>query len=139
MLVVVPVHESRHPQADFVLAAEGPPGVVRPIHTDQGSHCPASDYRKLLQKNKIICSMSTKGWCWDNAVMESFFSTLKLELDLDDDRDVLLTPQQLQSDLAFWIEGYYNRERGHSTIGYLSPIEYKQRPSTAPTLTLVNP
>ena len=59
-------------------------------------------------------------------MVESFFSTLKLELNLDDDRDILIAPQQLQRDLAFWIEGYYNRERRHSTIGYLSPIDYEQ-------------
>ncbi|MFM7551130.1 MAG: integrase core domain-containing protein [Cyanobacteriota bacterium] len=83
--------------------------------------------------------MSARGCCWDNAVVESFFSTLKLELDLDDDRAVLISPQQLQRDLAFWIEGYYNRERRHSTISYLSPIDYEQQFIAAPTLTPVNP
>ena len=67
--------------------------------------------------------MSAKSCCWDNTVGESFFSTLKLELNLDDDREVLISPQQLERDLAFWIEGYYNRERRHSTIGYMIPIE----------------
>jgi transposase InsO family protein len=83
--------------------------------------------------------MSAKGCCWDNAVVESFFSTLKLELDLDDDREVLISPQQLQRDLAFWIEGYYNRERRHSTIGYLSPLDFEQAFITARTLIPVNP
>ena len=83
------------------------------IHTDQGSQYRANDYQELLQKEKITCSMSAKGCCWDNAVVESFFSTLKLELGLDDNREVLISPQQLQRDLAFWIEGYYNRERRH--------------------------
>lgn len=105
------------------------------IHTDQGSQYRASDYRDLLRKHEITRSMSAKGCCWDNAVVESFFSTLKLELDLDDDRAVLISPQQLQRDLAFWIEGYYNRERRHSTIGYLSPIDYEQRSTAARTLT----
>ena len=82
---------------------------------------------------------SAKGCCWDNAVVESFFSTLKLELNLDDDREALISPQQLQRDLAFWIEGYYNRERRHSTIGYMSPIDYEQAFITARTLTPVNP
>lgn len=67
--------------------------------------------------------MSGKGYCWENAVIESFFSTLKLEL--DDNREVLISTQQLQRDLAFWIERYYNRERRHSTIGYISPIDYE--------------
>ena len=109
------------------------------IHTDQGSQYRANDYRELLQKEKITCSMSAKGCCWDNAVVESFFSTLKLELNLDDDREVLISPQQLQRELAFWIEGYYNRERRHSTIGYMSPIDYEQAFIAARTLTPVNP
>ena len=109
------------------------------IHTDQGSQYRATDYRALLRKRKILCSMSAKGCCWDNAVVESFFSTLKLELDLDDDRDVLISPQQLKRDLAFWIEGYYNRERRHSTIGYVSPIDYEQEFIAARIITSVNP
>ena len=52
---------------------------------------------------------------------------------------MLISHQQLQRDLAFWIEGYYNRERPHSTIGYLSTIDYEQQFFAAPTLTLVNP
>jgi transposase InsO family protein len=109
------------------------------LHTDQGSQYRATDYRDLLGKHEIVCSMSAKGCCWDNAVVESFFSTMKLELDLDDNRDVLISPQQLQRDLAFWIEGYYNRERRHSTVAYLSPIDYEQLFIAAPTLTPVNP
>jgi transposase InsO family protein len=64
---------------------------------------------------------------------------MKLELDLDDNREALISPRQLQRDLAFWIEGYYNRERRHSTISYLSPIDYEQRFIAARTLTPVNP
>jgi len=96
------------------------------IHTDQGSQYRASDYRILLEKHAISCSMSSKGCCWVNAVVESFFSTLKLELDIDNNRKELIAPQQLQRDLAFWIEGYYNRKRRHSTTGYISPIDYEQ-------------
>jgi transposase InsO family protein len=109
------------------------------IHTDQGSQYRATDYRGLLRKHEIVCSMSAKGCCWDNAVVESFFSTLKLELDLDDDRKELISPQQLQRDLAFWIEGYYNRERRHSTLGYLSPINYEQQFIAARTVTTTGP
>ena len=109
------------------------------IHTDQGSQYRANDYRELLQKEKITCSMSAKGCCWDNAVVESFFSTLKLELDFDDDREALISPQQLQRDLAFWIEGCYNRERRHSTIGYMSPIDYEHAFIAARTIVPVNP
>jgi len=60
-------------------------------------------------------------------------------LDLDVNREDLISPQQLRRDLAFWIEGYYNRERRHSTIGYHSPIDYAQRFIAGPTLTPVNP
>lgn len=58
--------------------------------------------------------MSAKGYCWDNAVVESIFSTLKHEMGLDDDAVSLNSPQQLIRHLAFWIDGYYNRERRHS-------------------------
>ena len=99
----------------------------------------ATDYRDLLREQKIVCSMSAKGCCWDNAVVESFFSTLKLELDRDDNREELISHQRLQRNLAFWSEGYYNRERRHSTIGYISPIDYEQRFIATSTLTPVNP
>ena len=95
--------------------------------------------RELLENHKITCSMSAKGCCWDNAVVESFFSTLKHELALDDDGGTLNNPQQLISHLAFWIDGYYNRERRHSTIGYLSPIDYEQQFINTRTLTPVEP
>jgi putative transposase len=62
------------------------------LHTDQGSQYRATEYRNLLAKHEIACNMSAKGCCWDNAVVESFFSTLKLELDLDDNREQLITP-----------------------------------------------
>ncbi len=96
------------------------------VHTDRGSQYRAKAYRQLLEGRKISCSMSAKGCCWDNAVVESFISTLKHELDLDDDAEALLSSQQLQTHLAFWIDGYYNRERRHSTIGHLSRIAYEQ-------------
>ena len=76
---------------------------------------------------------------WDNAVVESFFSTLKLELDLDDHREALISPQPRKSDPSFWIESDYNRERRHSATGHLSTIDYAQQFTAAPTLTPVNP
>jgi putative transposase len=109
------------------------------IHTDQGSQYRATAYRQLLEDHNIICSMSAKGCCWDNAVVESFFSTLTPELGLDDDAKFLISPQQLIRDLAFWIDGYYNRERRHSTIAYLSPIDYEQQFINASTLIPVEP
>jgi transposase InsO family protein len=109
------------------------------IHTDLGSQYRARAYRQLLEARKISYSMSGKGCCWDNAVVESFFSTLKHELGLDDAAEILNSPQQLIRQMAFWIDGYYNRERRHSTIGYLSPINYEQQYVTARTLTTVGP
>jgi transposase InsO family protein len=109
------------------------------IHTDQGAQYRAIAYRQLLESHKISCSMSDKGCCWDNAVVESFFSTLKHELDLDVDEEALNSPQQLIRQLAFWIDGYYNRERLHSTIGYLSPIDYEQQFIVARTLANARP
>ena len=78
----------------------------------------AGDYRAILQTAAIIQSMSRKGNCWDNAPMESFFGTLKTELVHHreyPDRD---TPRR---DLFAYIEGYYNRRRIHSAIGYITP------------------
>ena len=109
------------------------------IHTDQGSQYRATAYRQLLENHKISCSMSAKGCCWDNAVVESFFSTLKHELGLDNDAEILNSPQQLIRHLAFWIDGYYNRERRHSTIGYISPIDYEQQFINTRTLSTVKP
>ena len=82
--------------------------------------------------------MSAKG-CWDNAVAESFFSTLKHELGVANAAQALLSPQQLLRQLAFWIEGYFNRERRHSTIGYLSPIDYEQQFISTRILSSVMP
>jgi transposase InsO family protein len=110
------------------------------IHTDQGSQYRATAYRELLEAHGISCSMSAKGCCWDNAVVESLFSTLKHELGLDDDAGKIRpSPKELQRDLAFWIDGYYNRERRHSTLNYLSPIDYEQQFISARTLTSADP
>ncbi|MEB3361882.1 MAG: hypothetical protein VKI42_07150 [Synechococcaceae cyanobacterium] len=68
-----------------------------------------------------------------------FFSTLKQELDLDDDAEILTSPPQLIRQLAFWIDGYYNSERRHSMIGYLSPIDSEQQFINTRTLTPVKP
>ena len=97
------------------------------IHTNQGSQNRATAYRQLLENHKSSCSMSAKGCCWVNAVVESFFSTHKHVLGLDVKAVILNSPQQLIMHLAFWIAGYYNREHRHSTIGYISPIDYEQQ------------
>ncbi len=76
-------------------------------------------------KKKIKCSTSGKGNCWDNAVVNSFFATLKDQLEILD--GLIRDPEQLLCDLWVWIEAYYNRKRRHSAIGYLSPIVFEER------------
>ena len=79
--------------------------------------------------------MSRKGNCWDDAAMESFFSTYKLENNLDDNSKILLTPLQLQSEATNWIEEYYNLNRRYSSNDYLSPIDYENRALKNGTIT----
>jgi putative transposase len=87
-------------------------------HSDRGSQYASGEYRKALNELKATCSMSRKGNCWDNAVMESFFSTLKLELDLDK----MIGDRTFTRTTVFsWIEGWYNRVRKHSSLGCLKP------------------
>lgn len=94
------------------------------VHSDQGSTYASGDYRRLLSDNGLICSMSRKGECHDNAVAESFFGTLKTELvDHEDYR----TTQQARQSLFEYIEVFYNRRRRHSYLGYMSPVEYEYR------------
>lgn len=83
--------------------------------------------------------MSAKGCCWDNAVVESVFSTLKHELGLVDEAEILNSPQQPIRHLTIWIDGYNNREHRHSTIGYLSWIGNEQQFINADTFTPVEP
>ena len=86
---------------------------------DYASHT----YQSLLQRNGIICSMSRKGDCWDNAVMESFFHTLKVELVYC---TTFITRFQARRSIFEYIEVFYNRTRLHSAIGYNSPEEYEK-------------
>jgi transposase InsO family protein len=92
-------------------------------HSARGSQYASADYQKALKASGLQCSMSRKGNCWDNAVAESFFSTLKTELVYQND---FATRQQARSVLFEYIEVFYNRQRRHSTLGYLSPVEYER-------------
>ena len=87
-------------------------------HSDRGSQYAATDYQKMLKANGILASMSRKGNCWDNAPMESWFHTLKTEL-VHHTR--YATREAAKRDLFAYIEGYYNRQRLHSALGYLTP------------------
>ena len=82
-----------------------------------------------------MCSMSGKGNCWDNVVAEGFHATLKDELKILD--GLIRDPGQLLCDLLVWIEGYYNRKRRHSAIGYCTPIAFEDRHAQRAKLMLM--
>jgi transposase InsO family protein len=94
-------------------------------HSDRGRQYAAERYQRVLADNGIICSMSRKGNCWDNAVVESFFASLKKEL-IHGER--FQTRQAAQAALFEYIEVFYNRVRRHSTLGQQSPVEFEQSP-----------
>lgn len=96
------------------------------LHSDQGSTYATASYRALLQRHSIRQSMSRKGNCWDNAPMESFFHTLKTELVMHCDYH---TRTQARSSLFDYMEVFYNRERRHSSINYVSPLAFERQQS----------
>ena len=96
------------------------PGLLH--HSDRGVQYAAGEYQRALGEHGIACSMSRKGNCWDNAVVESFFATLKKEL-IHDRR--YLTREEARQEIFEWIEVFYNRQRRHSTLGYSSPAEFE--------------
>jgi putative transposase len=91
-------------------------------HSDQGSQYTSEDFQRLLAQHGITCSMSRRGDCWDNSAIESFFSTLKKERV---NRRNYRTRDEARADLFDYVERFYNPRRQHSTIGYLSPVEYE--------------
>lgn len=93
------------------------------VHSDQGSTYASGDYQRLLRQNNMLASMSRKGECYDNAVAESFFGTLKTELVDDED---YRTREQAKQSLFEYIEVFYNRQRRHSYLDYVSPDEYER-------------
>jgi len=97
-----------------------PAGLVH--HTDRGSPYASDDYRRMLASHAMIASMSRTGDCWDNAVAESFFATLRAEL-VDDER--YSTRRAAEISIGDYIDGFYNVERLHSHLDYVSPIEFE--------------
>jgi putative transposase len=91
-------------------------------HSDQGSQYTSEQFQRLLKEQGITCSMSRAGEVWDNSVMESFFSTLKTEKTA---RKTYRTRAQLRADVFDFIEQFYNGRRRHSTLGYISPVEFE--------------
>lgn len=100
------------------------PGKGLIHHSDRGSQYASAEYRNLLCEYGMQMSMSRKGNCWDNAPMESFFGTLKKELV---HHRKYQTREEAKRDIFEYIEVFYNRERLHSSLGYLSPAEYENR------------
>lgn len=92
------------------------------VHSDRGSQYCSDHYQRLLSKHEIRCSMSRKGDCWDNAPMESFYRTLKVELVYWRDYQ---TRHDAQRSIVQFIDTFYNRQRRHSTLGYVSPVDYE--------------
>ena len=92
-------------------------------HSDRGSQYTSEQFQKLLADNGVDCSMSRSGNVWDNAAMESFFSSLKTERI---ERKVYRTRDAAKADVFDYIERFYNTIRRHSTIGYLSPVEFER-------------
>ena len=97
-------------------------------HSDRGSQYASHDYQALLTQHGIVSSMSRKGNCWDNAVAESFFASLKMELVY---RTRWRTRAEARSAVFEYIELFYNRQRRHSSLGYLSPAEFERRYASA--------
>jgi transposase InsO family protein len=91
-------------------------------HTDRGTQYTSTECIALLAHSGGIASLSRKGNCWDNAVVESFFATLKGELDME----TFWTRSEAQLAIFEWIEGWYNPTRMHSTLGYKSPIAFEK-------------
>ena len=92
-------------------------------HSDRGSQYASEHYQRLLGKHGIECSMSGVGQCWDNAPMESFFASLKKELVHHEDYQ---SRAQAKASIFEYIETFYNPKRRHSSLGFLSPVEYEQ-------------
>jgi transposase InsO family protein len=107
----------------MALAAREPaPGLMH--HSDRGVQYACGEYRALLAEHDIEASMSRKGDCWDNAVAESFFATLELELIA---RHHWETRREARQAIFRYIETWYNLRRRHSTLGYRSPVEYENQ------------
>jgi putative transposase len=103
-----------------------PAGLVH--HTDRGSPYASDDYRAALTQNGLVASMSRTGDCYDNAVAESFFATLKTE---HVDHQQFVSRDHARGSIADYIERFYNTARRHSSLGYVSPIEFELRSQIA--------
>jgi putative transposase len=107
---------------EMALAGRRPgPGLV--AHSDRGSQYASEHYQGTLARHGIVCSMSRRANCWDNAPMESFFASLRKELTRG---EPFATRAEARAELFDYIEVFYNRARRHSSLGYKSPSEYER-------------
>jgi putative transposase len=106
-----------------------PPGLL--LHSDRGSQYASLEYQALLGQHGIRCSMSRKGNCWDNAVMERFFLNLKMERVWQRD---YANQGEAQRDITDYIVSFYNGVRLHSKLGYLSPAVYERKMAVTPPI-----
>jgi putative transposase len=97
-------------------------------HSDRGSQYTSEQFQRLMADHGVVCSMSRSGNVWDNAAMESFFSSLKTERIA---RKVYRSRDDAKADVFDYIERFYNPKRRHSTIGYLSPMEFERQAGLA--------
>ncbi len=97
-----------------------PPGLIH--HSDRGSQYCSDDYRRLLRDNGFVASMSGRGNCYDNAMVETVFKTIKSELIW---RTAFTTRDQASKAIGRYIEGFYNPRRRHSSLGYVSPLAFE--------------
>jgi putative transposase len=97
-------------------------------HSDRGSQYTSEQFQRLMADHGVTCSMSRSGNCWDNAAMESFFSSLKTERTA---RKTYRTRDEAKADVFDYIERFYNPKRRHSTIGYVSPMEFEAKAGLA--------
>jgi len=104
------------------------PGAGLLVHSDRGSQYASDEYQRLLRDNGFVCSMSRKANCWDNSPSESFFHTLKTELVHHEEYQ---TREDAHQSIFEYIEVFYNRQRKHSTNGYLAPLTYEQERAKA--------
>jgi len=109
------------------------PAVGLLHHSDRGVQYASGDYRALLEGQQVVASMSRKGNCWDNAVAESFFATVEVELIEDSDWH---TRAEARTAIFEFLEVWYNRQRRHSSLGYLTPAEFDKRLREAPRAAL---
>ena len=99
------------------------PGAGLIHHSDRGIQYASEDFQAMLKANGIVCSMSRKGDCWDNACMESFFGSFKTEWMAGKKYEDF---EEAKKDIFKYVEMFYNRRRRHASLGYISPVEYEE-------------